>query len=70
MGRFIRERAQAEGGRIPPVLCLTATAKPEVVADILEHFRAAWGREASEPEYLGSVRCDTWEVVVPELVFA
>ena len=26
-------------------------------------------RAMSEPQYLGSLRCDTWEVVVPELVF-
>ena len=28
-----------------------------------------WGREKSEPEYLDGLRCDEWEVVVPELVF-
>ena len=28
-----------------------------------------WSREASAPQYRDSVRCDTWEVVVPELVF-
>ncbi len=37
VGRFIKERAGE--GRVPPVLCLTATAKPEVVADILEYFQ-------------------------------
>ncbi|MDQ1813662.1 RecQ family ATP-dependent DNA helicase [Massilia sp. CCM 9210] len=37
VGRFIRERAGA--GDIAPVLCLTATAKPDVVADMLAHFR-------------------------------
>lgn len=37
VGRFIRERAGA--GPVPPVLCLTATAKPDVVADILSHFK-------------------------------
>jgi ATP-dependent DNA helicase RecQ len=37
IGRFIREFS----GDAPPapVLCLTATAKPEVVRDITEHFR-------------------------------
>ena len=29
----------------------------------------AWSREASEREYLGLTKCETWEVVVPELVF-
>ncbi len=37
IGRFIREFS---GDAAPaPVLCLTATAKPEVVEDITEHFR-------------------------------
>ena len=29
----------------------------------------AWSREASEPQYRDSMKCDAWEVVVPELVF-
>ena len=29
----------------------------------------AWSRERSEPEYQDSIKCDIWEVVVPELVF-
>ena len=29
----------------------------------------AWSREASEPRYRAGLRCDAWEVVVPELVF-
>ena len=37
VGRFIREKAGQDP--IPPVLCLTATAKPDVVADIKQHFR-------------------------------
>ena len=37
VGRFIREKAGGEP--IPPVLCLTATAKPDVMADIANHFR-------------------------------
>ena len=37
VGRFIREKAK--DGTIPPVLCLTATAKPDVVEDIARHFR-------------------------------
>ncbi len=46
VGRFIRERhgAQCRGSADradppPAVLCLTATARPEVVADIQDHFR-------------------------------
>ncbi|AVL52400.1 RecQ family ATP-dependent DNA helicase [Roseobacter denitrificans] len=38
LGRFIREFS---GDQPPaPIICLTATAKPEVVAEIVEHFRA------------------------------
>ena len=29
----------------------------------------AWNRDASEPQYHDGIRCETWEVVVPELVF-
>ena len=36
VGRFIEERSS--GGRPAPVICLTATAKPAVVEDILRHF--------------------------------
>ena len=28
-----------------------------------------WSREKSDPEYQGGLRCDSWEVVIPELVF-
>ncbi len=28
-----------------------------------------WSREASEPQFQDAVKCDAWEVVVPELVF-
>ena len=36
VGRFIREKS--DGERVPPVLCLTATAKPEVKTEICEYF--------------------------------
>ncbi|MEF8700010.1 MAG: DEAD/DEAH box helicase [Candidatus Accumulibacter sp. UW20] len=36
VARFIREKAGA--APVPPVLCLTATAKPDVLADITTHF--------------------------------
>lgn len=42
IGRFIKE---SSGDEIAPVLCLTATAKPDVVADICEHFSARLGLE-------------------------
>ena len=28
-----------------------------------------WSREASKPEYHNSLKCDAWEVIVPELTF-
>ncbi|MXY50395.1 MAG: RecQ family ATP-dependent DNA helicase [Gemmatimonadetes bacterium] len=43
VGRFIRERAGNQS--IPPVMCLTATAKPDVVADINQHFKEELGIE-------------------------
>nr|WP_243645085.1 RecQ family ATP-dependent DNA helicase [Rhodovulum euryhalinum] len=41
VGRFIREFSGDEPPA--PILCLTATAKPEVVRDIREHFEARLG---------------------------
>jgi len=43
VGRFIKEKAG--DGPIPPVMCLTATAKPDVVEDIRGHFRDKLGIE-------------------------
>lgn len=37
VGRFIKEKA--DDGPIPPILCLTATAKPDVIEDVVGHFR-------------------------------
>ena len=37
VGRFIKERAGKEP--VPPVLCLTATAKPDVKEEIVAYFR-------------------------------
>ncbi len=42
VGRFIREWSDTE---VAPVLCLTATAKPDVISDILGHFRNKVGIE-------------------------
>ena len=36
IGRYIRERAGEDP--VPPVLCLTATAKPDVVSDVVDYF--------------------------------
>lgn len=43
VGRFIHERAS--DGPVPPVLCLTATAKPDVIEDIVRHFQDKLGIE-------------------------
>ncbi|MFT3850783.1 MAG: RecQ family ATP-dependent DNA helicase [Propionivibrio sp.] len=46
VARFIRESADNDPGReLPLIQCLTATAKPEVVADIVGHFREKLGIE-------------------------
>ena len=37
VGRFIRKRAGEEP--VPPVLCLTATAKPDVIAELVDYFQ-------------------------------
>jgi ATP-dependent DNA helicase RecQ len=36
VSRFIKEKVV--DGRIPPILCLTATAKPDVIEDMVQHF--------------------------------
>ena len=46
VGRFIRQNANASGMTLlPPVLCLTATAKPDVVRDICGYFKNGLGIE-------------------------
>ena len=60
VGRFIRERAGNDG--IPPVICLTATAKPDVVADIRGHFRDELGAELTV--FDGGARRTNLEFVV------
>ncbi|MFN0313944.1 MAG: RecQ family ATP-dependent DNA helicase [Burkholderiales bacterium] len=41
VARFIKETAG--DAPVPPVLCLTATAKPDVMADIMDHFHEKIG---------------------------
>ena len=43
VSRFIKEKSTE--GRVPPILCLTATAKPDVVDDMVHHFRDKVGIE-------------------------
>ncbi len=33
------------------------------------HAIVTWGRGQQDPQYLSSIRCECWEVVIPELVF-
>ena len=51
----------AKGFKAPPGMhCRSATVLAVV----------AWSRELSEPQFQKHVKCDAWEVVVPELTFA
>ncbi len=43
--RFIRELAERQGAPVPPVACFTATAKTDVIAEILSHFKSELGLE-------------------------
>ena len=47
VGRFIRERAEREttGAElsVPPLLCLTATSRPDVTVEIVDYFRKELG---------------------------
>jgi ATP-dependent DNA helicase RecQ len=45
VSRFIREYAESQRLPIPPVACLTATAKLDVIAEIRDHFK----NELSQP---------------------
>jgi ATP-dependent DNA helicase RecQ len=54
VGRLAKRFKPPEGMR-----CIDATVNAVVV----------WRREWTDPEYADAVRCDRWEVVVPELVF-
>ena len=60
VGRFIREKAGDEPP--PPVLCLTATAKPEVVHEIVDYFRKELGTELRV--FDGGARRNNLEFVV------
>ena len=45
IGRFIREKAGEQP--VPPILCLTATAKPAVIAEIAQYFKERLGIEVA-----------------------
>ncbi|MBK8979417.1 MAG: RecQ family ATP-dependent DNA helicase [Planctomycetes bacterium] len=44
VARFVRELAHAQGAPVPPIFALTATARADVRAEILEHFEAELGQ--------------------------
>ncbi len=50
----------AKSFRPPPRKCCRSAQVLAIVS---------WSREASDPDYRDSLRCDSWEVIVPELVF-
>ena len=60
VGRFIREKAGQDP--IPPVLCLTATAKPDVVAEMKQYFRDEL--DAGLKVFDGGARRDNLEFTV------
>ena len=62
VGRFIREKAGQDP--IPPVLCLTATAKPDVKEEIVDYFRQELGIELKVFDG-GAQRTNLDFVVVP-----
>ena len=62
VGRFIREKAGDEP--VPPVLCLTATAKPDVKTDIVEYFHEELGIDLEVFDG-GTQRTNLGFVVVP-----
>ena len=62
VGRFIRE--QADRSPVPPVLCLTATAKPDVTTEIVDYFRKRLGVEMTV--FDGGSRRTNLEFVVAE----
>jgi len=66
VGRYICE--QAEGGAVPPVLCLTATAKPGVKEEIVEYFAERLGVEMQV--FDGGSRRTNLEFVVAETTTA
>ena len=62
VGPFIRKRAGEEP--VPPVLCLTATAKPDVMAEIVDYFQRELGIELKVFDG-GARRANLGFVVVP-----
>ena len=65
LSRFIKESAETE--TIPPILCFTATAKPDVVTEIREHFKEVLNHDLEV--FDGGAKRDNLEfTVVPTTV--
>ncbi len=56
VGRFIRELAKEQAGALPAIACFTATAKRDVIDEIVEFFRRETGTELIR--YEGGVERD------------
>lgn len=56
VGRFIKELAVKQGGVAPAIACFTATAKRDVIEEIVEYFRSETGTELFR--YVGGVERD------------
>jgi len=56
VGRFIHDLAEEQGGTLPSIACFTATAKRDVIAEIIEYFRRETGAELIR--YEGGVERD------------
>lgn len=50
VGRFIRAMAERQGVGVPPIACFTATAKRDVIEEIVEYFRRETGTELARYE--------------------
>lgn len=56
VGRFMRQLAEAQQAPLPPVACFTATAKPDVIEEIIDYFKRETGHELAR--YQGGVERD------------
>ena len=62
IAKFIKKKSRAQADFLAPVLCLTATAKPEVTQEICEYFRSELGIELDVVD--GGARRENLEFVV------
>lgn len=56
VGRFIRQLATEQQASLPPIACFTATAKPDVLEEIVAYFSQATGTTLAR--YVGGVERD------------